>query len=210
MVQMYHMITKTLTEAQTRALEFLKDYIQEMGYPPSIREMKEGLGLASHSAIQNCLSALEKKGYIRRSSKARAIEFCESLRASESVALPLVGHIRAGAPHPAIEDVEGYVSVDKSFTVGGGNFLLKVEGDSMVEAHIQDGDYVVVRPQPTANNGDIVAALIDNEATVKRFHKKGREIRLRPANPAYEDIVIRPGQSGVAVVGKVVAVLRSL
>ncbi len=207
---MYHMVTRTLTEAQTRAFEFLKKYIQETGYPPSIREMKDGLGLASHSAIQNCLSALVEKGYIRRSSKARAIEFCESLGAGRPVTLPLVGHIRAGAPHPAIEDVEGYVAVDKSFTVGGGNFLLKVEGDSMVEAHIEDGDYVVVRPQPTANNGDIVAALIDDEATVKKFYKRGGEIRLVPANPAYKDIVIGPGQSSVAVVGKVVAVLRSL
>ncbi|MGR3295811.1 MAG: transcriptional repressor LexA, partial [Candidatus Bathyanammoxibius sp.] len=178
--------------------------------PPSIREMKDGLGLASHSAIQNCLSALEKKGYIRRSSKARAIEFCESLRVSVPEVLPLVGHIRAGAPHPAIEDIEEYIAVDRSFTVGGGNFLLKVEGDSMVEAHIQDGDYVVVRPQSTANNGEIVAAMVDDEATVKRFYKKGNEIRLRPANPAYEDIVIGPGRSEVSIVGKVVAVLRSL
>ncbi len=203
-------ITKNLTKAQARILEFLKGHIQEMGYPPSIREMKDGLGLASHSAIQNCLSALEKKGYIRRSSKARAIEFCESLMASPPETLPLVGHIRAGAPHPAIEDIEEYVAVDKSFTVGGGNFLLKVEGDSMIEAHIEDGDYVVVRPQPTAHNGEIVAALVDGEATVKRFYKKGREIKLVPANPAYKEIVIKTGQSDVAVVGKVVAVLRSL
>ncbi|MHC4197797.1 MAG: transcriptional repressor LexA [Planctomycetota bacterium] len=201
---------KTLTKAQDRALEFLRDYVRDRGYPPSIREMKEGLGLASHSAIQNCLSALEKKGYIRRSSKARAIEFCESLRASEPAVLPLVGHIRAGAPHPAIEDVEEYIAVDRSFTVGGGNFLLKAEGDSMVEAHIQDGDYVVVRPQSTANNGEIVAAMVDDEATVKRFYKEGNEIRLRPANPAYKDIVIEPGRSEVSIVGKVVAVLRSL
>ncbi len=201
---------KTLTKAQDRALEFLRDYVRDRGYPPSIREMKEGLGLASHSAIQNCLSALEKKGYIRRSNKARAIEFCESLRASEPAVLPLVGHIRAGAPHPAIEDIEEYIAVDRSFTVGGGNFLLKAEGDSMVEAHIQDGDYVVVRPQSTANNGEIVAAMVDDEATVKRFYKEGNEIRLRPANPAYKDIVIEPGRSEVSIVGKVVAVLRSL
>ncbi len=201
---------KTLTKAQNRALEFLRDYVRDRGYPPSIREMKDGLGLASHSAIQNCLSALEKKGYIRRSSKARAIEFCESLRASVPEVLPLVGHIRAGAPHPAIEDVEEYIAVDRSFTVGGGNFLLKAEGDSMIEAHIQDGDYVVVRPQSTANNGEIGAAMVDDEATVKRFYKKGNEIRLRPANPAYEDIVIGPGPSEVSIVGKVVAVLRSL
>lgn len=209
MVQMYHM-RKTLTKAQTRVLDFLKDYVQETGYPPSIREMKDGLGLASHSAIQNCLSALEKKGYIRRSGRARAIEFCEFLKPGRTVTLPLVGHIRAGAPHPAIEDVEKYVAVDKSFTVGGGNFLLRVEGDSMIEDHIRDGDYVVVRPQPAAENCDIVAALVDGEATVKRFYKEGRRIRLKPANPTYKDIVVEPGQSDVHIAGKVVAVLRSL
>lgn len=209
MVQMYHM-RKTLTKAQTRVLDFLRSYAQEAGYPPSIREMKDGLGLASHSAIQNCLSALEKKGYIRRSSRARAIEFCEFLKPGQTATLPLVGHIKAGAPHPAIEDVEGYVAVDKSFTVGGGNFLLKVEGDSMIEDHIQDGDYVVVRPQPAAENGDIVAALVNDEATVKRFYKKGGQIRLVPANPVYAEIVVEPGQSDVSIAGKVVAVLRSL
>src|SRR3990167_49475 len=117
MVQMYHM-RKTLTKAQTRVLDFLRSYAQEMGYPPSIREIKDGLGLASHSSLQNCLSALEKNGYIRRSSRARAIEFCEFLRPGQMVTLPLIGHIKAGAPHPAIEDVEGYIAVDKSFTVG--------------------------------------------------------------------------------------------
>ncbi|MBI2559780.1 MAG: repressor LexA, partial [Planctomycetes bacterium] len=114
------------------------------------------------------------------------------------------------APHPAIEDVQGYVAVDGAFTSGEGNFLLKVEGDSMIDAHIKDGDYVVVKPQPIAENGDIVAALVDNEATVKRFYRKGKQIRLEPANPAYKSIVIKPGLSNVSIVGKVVAILRSI
>ncbi len=201
---------ESLTQVQSRVFSFLKEYIREKGYPPSIRELKDGLGLASHSAVQNCLSALEQKGYIKRTGKARAIEFCDSLKSRQSVTLPLVGHIKAGAPQPAIEDVQGYVLVDRSFTSGDDNFLLKVEGDSMIEAHIKDGDYVVVKPRPTAENGDIVAALMDGEATVKRFYRKGREIRLEPANPEYKPVVIKAGQSDVSIVGKVVAVLRRI
>lgn len=206
---MYSM-AKRLTKTQARVLDFLKKYIQEKGYPPSIREIKSGLGLAGQRMIQNCLSALEEKGYIRRSRKARAIELLGFPTAKNTVTIPLVGHIRAGAPHPAIEDIQEYVAVDRFFTSGEDNFLLKVEGDSMIEALIQDGDYVVVKPQPTAQNGDIVAALVDGEATVKRFYKKGRQIRLEPANPEYKSIVIKPGESNVSIVGKVVAVLRSL
>lgn len=201
---------ESLTKAQTRVLEFLKKYIQENGYPPSIREIKHGLGLAGQRTIQNCLSALEGKGYIKRASKARAIELLGFPTPNQTVPLPLVGHIKAGAPHPAIEDIQEYVVVGRSFTSGEDNFLLRVEGDSMVEAYIQDGDYVVVRPQPTAENGDIVAALVDGEATVKKFYKKGRQIRLEPANPTYKPIVLSKGQTDVSIVGKVVTVIRNL
>jgi repressor LexA len=197
-----------LTRGQGKFLSFLHRYYQEKGYPPTVREIKEGLRISSSMAVQRYFAALEEKGYIKRTGMARAIEFC--LRGTQPVTLPLVGHIKAGLPHTAIEDVQGYVAVDRSFTSGKGNFLLKVQGDSMIEAQIKDGDYVVVKPQPTAENGDIVAALVDNEATVKRFYKKGRQIRLAPANPAYKDIVIKPGHSEVSIVGKVVAVLRSI
>ncbi|HHT9119822.1 MAG TPA: transcriptional repressor LexA [Candidatus Hypogeohydataceae bacterium YC41] len=199
-----------LTPGQSKFLSFLKRFYEEKGYPPTVRETKEGLGITSSMGVQRYFAALEEKGYIKRSGKARAIEFRERLKASQSVTLPLVGHITAGAPSLAIEDIHGYVAVDRSFTSGDGNFLLKVKGDSMIEAHIKDGDYVVVKPQPTAENGDIVAALVDTEAMVKRFYRKGRQIKLAPANPTYKDIVIKPGLFEIFIVGKVIAVLRSI
>lgn len=199
-----------LTEGQSKFLSFILKYYQDKGYPPTVREIKEGLGIVSSMAVQRYFASLEQKGYIKRTGSARAIEFCQSLKGSQPVTLPVVGHIKAGAPHLAIEDVQGYVAVDGAFTSGDGNFLLKVEGDSMIDAHIQDGDYVVVKPQPIAENGDVVAALVDKEATVKKFYRKGRQIRLEPANPAYKSIVIKPSSSDVSIVGKVVAVLRSI
>ena len=199
-----------LTEGQGRFLSFLLKYYQDKGYPPTVREIKEGLGIVSSMGVQRYFASLEQKGYIKRTGRARAIEFCQPLKSGRPVSLPVVGHIKAGAPHLAIEDVQGYVAVDGTFTSGDGNFLLKVEGDSMINVHIQDGDYVVVKPQPIAENGDIVAALVDNEATVKRFYRRGKQIRLEPANPAYKSIVIKPGTANVSIVGKVVAVLRSI
>ncbi len=199
-----------LTSGQRKFLTFLLRYYQDKGYPPTVKEIKEGLGIVSTMGIQRYFASLEQKGYIKRTGRARAIEFCQSLKGSQPVNLPIVGHIKAGAPHLAVEDVQGYVAVDGTFTSGEGNFLLKVEGDSMIDAHIKDGDYVVVKPQPVAENGAIVAALVDNEATVKKFYRKGRQIRLEPANPAYKSIVIKPDASNVSIVGKVVAVLRSI
>ena len=199
-----------LTDGQKKFLSFLLRYYHDKGYPPTVSEIKEGLGIVSSMGVQRYFASLEQKGYIKRTGKARAIEFCQSLKGGQPVNLPVVGHIKAGAPHLAVEDVQGYVAVDEAFTSGEGNFLLKVEGDSMIDAHIEDGDYVVVKPQPVAENGDIVAALVDNESTVKRFYRKGKQIRLEPANPAYKSIVIKPGSSEVSIVGKVVAVLRNI
>ncbi len=201
---------KSLTKLQKKVFAYLQAYAREKGYPPTIREIKTALHLSGHSSIQNALFVLEKKGYMRRSGKARGIEFCQSHRTHQPAQLPLAGRIQAGEPHMAIEDVEGYVAVDRSFVSGSDNFLLKVEGDSMIDAHIQDGDYVVVKPQPEANNGDTVVAIIDDEATVKKFYKNGNQIRLNPANPDYKPIVIDSGNPNVSIVGKVASVLRSI
>ncbi len=201
---------ESLTKTQSKVFSYLQSYSSERGYPPTIREIKTALHLSGHSSIQNALSALEKKGYIRRSGKARGIEFCRGQRTDQPAQLPLAGRIQAGEPNMAIEDVEGYVAVDRSFVSGSDNFLLKVGGDSMIDAHIQDGDYVVVKPQPEANNGDIIVAIIDEEATVKKFFKNGNQIQLKPANPDYKPIVIDSGGRDVSIVGKVVSVLRCI
>jgi len=197
-----------LTKTQREVFLYLQSYTGERGYPPTIREIKTALHLSGHSSIQNALSALEKKGYIRRSGEARGIEFCRSYRADQPAEIPLAGRIQAGEPNIAIEDVQGYVAVDRSFVSGSDNFLLKVQGDSMIDAHIQDGDYVVVKPQPEANNGDIVVAIIDEEATVKMFYKNDKEIQLKPANHDYKPVVINSACRDIAIVGRVVSVLR--
>ncbi len=199
-----------LTKLQAKVFSYLKSYTLDRGYPPTLREIRDGLGLSSHSSIQNALAAVEKKGYIRRSGKARAIEFTAPPTASRPAVLPLAGRIRAGAPYPAVEDVQDYVAVDRSLVAGDDNFLLEVEGDSMIGAHIMDGDYVVVKPQPAANNGEIVAALIDDEATVKKFYREKGRIRLQPANPHYAPIFIEPDNPDVFIIGRVISVIRHI
>ncbi len=201
---------ESLTKTQEKVLACLKSHTFERGYPPTIREIKTALGLSGHSSVQYALRALEDKGYIRRSGKARGIEFCRNQKTDQPVQLPVVGTIKAGPPHVAVEDVRGYVAVDRSFVAGAGNFLLKVDGDSMTDAHIQDGDYVVVKPQPVAGNGDIVVAVVDDEATVKKFYKRNSTIRLEPANPGYESVVVEAGRNEVSVVGRVISVLRHI
>ncbi|OHC05487.1 MAG: repressor LexA, partial [Planctomycetes bacterium RIFOXYB12_FULL_42_10] len=155
-------MTKPLTKKQLRFLSFLKERLQEMGYPPTVREIMDGLGLSSTNMVKKYLDVLERKGYIKRQfNSPRAIEIIEaSARSQELMSVPIVGKVRAGTPHPAIEDVEGYLSVDRTICRSNNAFFLRVVGDSMIEAHIQEGDLVLVKPQPVANNGEIVVALI--------------------------------------------------
>ncbi len=200
---------KKLTPLQEKVLQFLREYLARHGYPPTIREIKEGLDMSGHSSVQNALHALENAGFIKRSRKARGIELAENLQPKKSVELPVAGTIRAGYPHAAVEDVEDYIAVDSQFAKDKNNFLLKVEGDSMVEDHILDGDYVVVQPRPEAKNGDIVAILIEDEATVKRFYKRNGCIHLEPANPEYDTIIVTPETPEVMIIGKIEAVLRN-
>ncbi|MCF6156958.1 MAG: transcriptional repressor LexA [Candidatus Brocadia sp.] len=201
-----------LTKKQADFLSFLKKYLQERGYPPTVRESMDGLGLSSTSIVKKYFDILERKGYIRRQFHSpRAIEIVDAAtRSSEIRSVPIVGRVRAGVPHPAVEDIEGYLSVDKTLCRSSNIFFLRVVGDSMIDAHIQDGDLVLVKPQPVANNGEVVVVLIDNEATVKRFYKKSDTIQLKPEHPTMQPIIIKEGQADVQIVGTVAAVIRQL
>ncbi len=196
---------KELTGTQQKVLNFLKETLTEKGYPPTLREIASHFKLKGPKAPQKTLDILERKGYIRRSGDSRGIAL---VYASQSVSLPMVGVVRAGALQPAIEDIEGYFSVDQAH-LKGGTFFLRVKGDSMVDAAILDGDLALVRPQQTATNGDIVVAMVDGEATLKAFYLESGHIRLQPRNPNIEPIIVGKGKD-VAIIGKIVGIFRSI
>ena len=207
-------IGKDLTKRQQEIFEFIKKYSARYGYPPTVRDIGKAVGLASSSTVHAHLANLEKVGLLRRDpSKPRAIELLDkAVDAAKSVVtgdrgLPLVGHVAAGQPILAEENIEDYVQVPE---IAGGErgrvFVLAVRGDSMVDAGILDGDYVVVRAQDTAADGEIVVALVGEEATVKRFFKESDHIRLQPENATMEPIRTRD----VSIVGRVVGVFRKV
>jgi repressor LexA len=201
-----------LTKRQQEIFDFIKRYSAKYGYPPTVRDIGKAVGLASSSTVHAHLSNLEKVGLLRRDpSKPRAIEMLD--RAAESVksivkpsGLPLVGHVAAGQPVLAEENIEDYVDVPDIAGGGVGDYVLRVRGDSMKDAGILEGDVVVVRPQDTATDGDIVVALVGEEATVKRFFREEDHVRLQPENITMEPI----RSKDVRVLGRVVGLLRSL
>ncbi len=200
---------RRLTSRQGEILGFLKDFIMENGYPPSLRDICARFGIKGPQNAGKHLFALERKGYIKRSSNiSRGIEVVPA-GGGGVVTLPIAGRVRAGAPCLAVEDIVGHVALDESFFRCRDAFLLKVEGDSMIGAGIEDGDHIVVRPQDGATDGDIVVALIDGEATVKRFTRKGRGIMLKPENPAMEPMEL-DGNRPVSVIGKVISVIKRI
>lgn len=201
-----------LTKRQQEIYDFIKRYSAKHGYPPTVRDIGKAIGLTSSSTVHAHLANLEKIGLLRRDpSKPRAIELLVE-RAKRAVTpdggLPIVGQVAAGSPILADENVEDYVEVPEIAGGSEGDFLLRVTGDSMIDAGIHDGDHVAVRRQETARDGEIVVALVgeDAEATVKRFFREADHIRLQPENPALEPIVSRE----VVVLGKVVGVLRKV
>ncbi len=205
--------SKGLTETQERVFNFLKDYLGEKGFPPTLREIASHFGLRGPKAPQKTLNILERKGYIRKiPGGSRAIEILSypQFSLTHILSVPIVGRVRAGEPILAVENIEGYINLDRSLVSSGDVFLLRVQGDSMIEAHIQDGDFALVKPQPNAENGEIVVALIEDEATIKRIFKKRDLIRLEPANPKMEPIVVKKGEKKVTIVGKVVGIFRKL
>jgi repressor LexA len=199
-----------ITARQQRIVDFISETVHDRGYPPTVREIGEAVGLTSSSSVHAQLANLERMGLLRKDpTKPRAMTLATAPRAP-SVAVPLVGRIAAGAPILADDHVEGYVAVPEDFADDREHFALRVAGDSMVGAGIVDGDLVVVRGQSTAREGDIVAAVLpgpaEEEATVKRFHRDGDRILLVPENPSMEPFELRDGR----IAGKVVAVLRRL
>ncbi len=201
-----------LTNKQHNFLSFLTKYIRENGYPPTIREIVCHLKLASTNSVKKYLDILERKGYIRRiPNSPRAIEVCVETPESHARLIPVVGKVRAGTPHLAVEDITGHLAIDASVARWDNAFFLRVEGESMIEAHIKDGDFVLVKPQQTAENGDIVVAIINDEATVKRFFRRRNSIYLEPANSTMKPIIIRKNQAHeMMIAGKVMTVLRHI
>jgi repressor LexA len=204
---------KKMTSTQERVFLFLKSYLQEKGFPPTLREIASHFGLKGPKAPQKTLQNLEKKGYIRRvPGGSRAIEVLRDfpLMRGEALSIPIVGRVQAGVPILAVENIEGYINLDRSLVSSEDVFLLRVQGDSMIEAHIQDGDFALVKPQPNAENGEIVVALIEDEATIKRIFKKRDLIRLEAANPRLGPLIVKKGEKGVTLVGKVIGIFRKL
>jgi len=212
------MIERGTTEKQLRILDVIREFTAEMGYPPSVREIGERVGLSSSSTVQSHLKTLERRGLLRRDpTKPRALVPADMvLRAvasparrepePETVSLPIVGRVAAGVPITAAENLEDTFVLPASFVGRKGAFMLRVKGDSMIDAAILDGDLIVVEPQPVAHNGEIVVAMIDGEATVKRFYREADRIRLQPENRTMAPIYV----DDVTVVGRVEAVVRRL
>ncbi|TMV50294.1 transcriptional repressor LexA [Paenibacillus mesophilus] len=203
-----------VSNRQQAILEFIKNEVRDKGYPPSVREIGEAVGLASSSTVHGHLDRLERKGLIRRDpTKPRAIEILnghdESASAfSFSIArVPLIGKVTAGMPITATENIEEYFPLPSHFVGDHNVFMLRVVGESMIEAGIHHNDYVIVKQQQTANNGDIVVAMTeDDEATVKTFYKERDHIRLQPENPAMDPIRLR----NVTILGKVIGLFRDI
>ncbi|MEH7126462.1 transcriptional repressor LexA [Bacillus sp. JJ1532] len=203
-----------LSKRQQDILNFIKEEVRQKGYPPSVREIGEAVGLASSSTVHGHLARLESKGLIRRDpTKPRAIEILDlegTVQAPDYkiVNVPIVGKVTAGQPITAIENVEEYFPLPERLAPDADQvFMLEIMGESMIEAGILDGDYVIVRQQQTANNGDIIVAMTeDDEATVKRFFKEKDYIRLQPENSTMEPIILR----NVSILGKVIGVYRHI
>lgn len=197
-----------ITAKQKEILEYIKYEIINKGYPPAVREICEAVHLKSTSSVHAHLESLEKNGYIRRDpTKPRAIEIMDenfNLTRREIVNVPVIGSVAAGQPILAVENIESYFPIPAEMMPNQETFVLKVKGESMVDAGIFDGDRVLVQKQPTAENGEIVVALIDNSATVKIFYKEADHIRLQPENDAYDPIIV----PDCVILGKVFGVFR--
>ncbi|WP_042456611.1 transcriptional repressor LexA [Neobacillus dielmonensis] len=203
-----------ISKRQQDILNFIKDEVKSKGYPPSVREIGEAVGLASSSTVHGHLARLESKGLIRRDpTKPRAIEVLEadeaaSIPRNQAINVPVVGKVTAGMPITAIENIEEYFPLPERLVPADEQvFMLEIMGESMIEAGILDGDYVIVKQQQTANNGDIVVAMTeDDEATCKRFFKEKDFIRLQPENSTMDPIILK----NVSILGKVIGVYRQI
>jgi repressor LexA len=213
------MSERAVTEKQLRILDVIREFTSEHGYPPSVREIGEAVGLSSSSTVQSHLKTLERRGMLWRDpTKPRALVPCEPSRSAstasgpaaaphpEIAVIPVVGRVAAGVPITAAQNLEDTFVLPADFVRRSGTFMLRVKGDSMIEAAILDGDLIVVNPGPDASNGEIVVAMIDGEATVKRFYREANRIRLQPENSTMAPIYAED----VTIVGRVEAVVRRL
>lgn len=202
-----------ISKKQTEILEYMKNEIINRGFPPSVREICEAVNLKSTSSVHSHLETLEKNGYIHRDpTKPRAIEIVDdnfNLARRETVNVPILGKVAAGEPLLAVENVEGYFPILSEYMPNRETFMLVVQGDSMINAGIFSGDYVVVEKREDAENGDTIVALVDDSATVKTFYKENGHIRLQPENDTMSPILVHPDQF-FQVLGKVIGVFRFL
>ncbi len=202
---------RELTDKQRQILDYIVEMVRTRGYPPTIRQIGARFKISSTNGVRTHLSALERKGYIRRAPwSARGIELVREMMPegveADAVLIPILGKVAAGQPILAAEHHAGHLFVDRSLARDRGVFALKIQGDSMIEAGILDGDYVLVRPQPTAENGEIVVAMIGDEATVKQFFRETDAVRLEPANALMAPIRVR---GDVQILGKVTGLFRT-
>ena len=204
------MAKEQLSDKQQQILEFIKRRILDKGYPPAVREICEAVNLRSTSSVHSHLETLERKGYINRDpTQPRAIEITDddfNLARREIINIPVVGTVTAGEPILAVENIEEYFPMLPNHISNKNTFMLHVRGESMINAGIFDGDMVIVEQQPTADNGDIVVAMIEDSATVKRFYKEDGYYRLQPENDTMDPIIV----SEVSIIGKVVGLYRSM
>ena len=194
-------------DTQAKILAYIERATLQKGYPPSVREICDAIGLKSTSTVHGHLIRLEKKGLLYRDSmKPRAISVPADHQAyrSDMVQVPVVGRVTAGVPILATENIEDYIALPQSMLGSGDHFILSVRGESMINAGILDGDYVIVKKQNTAYNGDIVIAMIDDEATVKRYYKENGGFRLQPENPTMDPIIVPE----LTILGKVISLYR--
>jgi len=197
-----------LTQRQRQVLEFITSFSDSNGYPPSQREIARHLNVSGTLPVMKHLAALERKGYIKRDNVNRGITL--KMPNNRPISLPIVGTVRAGQLSTAIEDIQGFFSVDQMAVKGDDCFFLNVSGDSMINAGILNGDLALVRPQLTADNKDTVVAMLDGEATLKWFYKEHDHVRLQPANPDMQPILIYPEDGEVRIVGKVIGIYRRM
>ena len=197
-----------ITQKQSEILEYIKSQILNKGYPPSVRDICQAVNLKSTSSVHAHLESLEKNGYIRRDpTKSRTIEIIDdnfNLSRREVVNIPLLGQVAAGQPLLAVENITEHFPIPSEYMPGGEIFMLKVKGDSMINMGIYEGDQIIVRKQNTASNGEVIVALVDDSATVKRFYKENGHIRLQPENDFMDPIIV----DDCEILGKVIGLIR--
>lgn len=202
-----------ITPKQQDILDFIKNQILNRGFPPSVRDICKAVGLKSTSSVHSHLETLEKNGYIRRDpTKPRAIEILDSnfnMTRREMANVPIVGTVAAGQPIFAVENIEGYFPIPTEYLTNNQSFMLRVQGESMINKGILDGDFVIVEKKNTASDGEMIVALVEDSATVKTFYREQDCIRLQPENDAMDPILVHE-EDGLQILGRVIGVFRSL